>query len=386
MLSNTYSTKYFLYFWFILLTILTSCAPTGEILQQDHEQGTYQLYVPDSYSADSDMVVVVHGTPGENDNVTDRAERYINRWTGFADSTGAVIIAPAFDQDNYASDDGSGYGGYRGPYGRDVGADEFIHQILEEVDAVLAPTSEDRFYLYGFSAGGQFANRYLVRHPDRLLGAVVGAAGRFAFPNKEVSWHYGMGSILHQSEWHDGEPLEVDITPDPQGWVQATQLPVTVIVGDQDRAPQPCRPAHCEDLSRPDNIAKSPNYTTILSQSVPTGRYMVTDRVVLSDTEDADPFPATARCTIFNGNEIVDTYALRLGESESGNETVVLPLYGITTISDNPSQLSLMCRKGSNDTTQIRVGEIPKLTAISVGNDAFGENEKSTRVELGTNG
>lgn len=363
--------KYFLYLCFFLLTVLTSCAPKGEILQQDNEHGAYQLYVPDSYSSDSDVIVVVHGTPGATEDVTDRAEGYINRWTGFADTAGAVIIAPVFDQDNFASDGGSGYGGYRGLYGREVGADEFLHQILEEVDAGLAPTSEERFYLYGFSAGGQFTNRYLVRHPHRLLGAVVGAAGRYAFPDKEVSWHYGMGAVRHQSKWNDGEPLEVDVTPDPQGWVDATQLPVTVIVGEQDRDPQPCRPAHCEDLGRPGDIEQSPNYTTILNQLIPAGRYLVTANVVLSDTEDADPFPATARCTLFNGNEVVDSYALGMGEAGSGSETVVFPLNGITTATGGMTRLTLMCRKGSNDTTAISVRETPRLTAFEVGEDAF---------------
>ncbi|REL23979.1 hypothetical protein DYD21_20415 [Rhodohalobacter sp. SW132] len=371
MLSKRYAIEIFLFLGIIFLTIFSSCAPKGEILQQDHEHGTYHLYVPENYSPDSDVVVIVHGMPGSNENVAERAERYINRWTDFSDTTGAVIIAPVFDQENYASDGGSGFGGYRGLYGRNVGADEFVHQILEEVDTGLAPTSEDRFYLYGFSAGGQFTNRYLVRHPDRLLGVVVGAAGRYAFPDEETSWHYGMGSIQHQSEWHDGEPLEVDITPDPQGWVQATQLPVTVVVGEQDRPPQPCRQAHCEEFSRPNDIAQSPEYTTILNQSVPPGRYFVAANVVLSDTEDADPFPATARCTIFNGNEVVDSFALQMGESGSGAESVVFSLQGITTTTGGMTQLSLGCRKGSNDTTEISVRESPKLTAIEVGQDAF---------------
>lgn len=371
MLLDRYLQNTCLFFICICLTILGSCAPRGEILQQDHEHGTYHLYVPDNYSAESDVVVVVHGQPSATEDVTERAERYINRWTDFSDFTGAVIIAPVFDQENYASDGGSGYGGYRGLYGRNVGADKFLHQILEEVDTGLAPTSEDRFYLYGFSAGGQFANRYLVRHPDRLLGVVAGAAGRYAFPDEETSWHYGMGSIRHQSEWHDGEPLEVDVTPDPKGWVKATQLPVTVIVGDQDRPPQPCRQAHCEEFSRPDDITQSPGYTTILNQSVPPGRYFVTTNVVLYDTEDVDPFPATARCTIFNGKEAVDTFARRLGESGSGAGSAVFSLQGVTTTSGGMTQLSLRCRKGSNDTTEISVAESPKLTAIEVGQDAF---------------
>ncbi|WP_418286167.1 alpha/beta fold hydrolase [Halorubrum sp. DTA46] len=352
-------------------------AQQGVVLEQNHEHGTYQLYVPGSYSFDSAVVVVVHGTPGETEDVAALAETFINRWTGFADSTGAVIVAPAYDQDNYASDDGYAYGGYRGLYGREVGADEFLHLILEEVETLLAPTSEDRFYLYGHSAGGQFANRYLVRHPERLLGVVLSAPGRYAFPDEEAPWHYGMGSIEHESSWNDDEPLEVDVTPDPEGWVQATGLPVSVIIGDRDRDSQPCRRAHCERFSRPDDIAQSPEYTTVLNQSVPPGRYVVSGKVVLTDTEDADPFPATARCTLFSDGDVVDTYALQMGAAGSGTESIVFPLQGVTTTSSGMTQLSLRCRKGGNDTTRVRVRGNPKLTATQVGTDGFHEESSS---------
>lgn len=232
------------FFAIIALAALTSCATLGEVEEREHEYGTYHLYVPESYTAESNVVVVVHGTPDKDEDANEVARAFIDRWTDFAEKTESVIVAPVFDQENYASKGGA-YGGYRGLYGREVSADEFLHNILDQVN-LIAPTSEQRFYLYGFSAGGQFANRYVVRHPDRVLGVVVGAAGRYAFPEEEVEWHYGMESVNREIEWPNGEETQINIEPGPEGWVRAaSSLPITIVVGSEDEDPQPCRPAHC---------------------------------------------------------------------------------------------------------------------------------------------
>ena len=131
-----------------------------------------------------------------------------------------------------------------------------------------------------------------------------------------------------------------------------------------------------EGSNNPDDIAQSPDYTTVLQQSVPPGHYLVNAKVVFSDVEDADPFPATVRCTLFANGEVIDTYPLQLGEADSGTEHVVFPLLGVTN-DTSEIELSLKCRKGGNDTTQIRVRENPKLIATQVGTDAFHEEGSS---------
>lgn len=230
----------------LLVTLLVSCPTTGIIQEIDYEQGTYHLYVPDTYSPDTSRVmVVVHGTPGGGEDVVSLAESFIKRWVSFAEETQSVIVAPAFDRENFASDTGA-YGGYRNLHGREVGADEFLHSILNNV-MIRAPVTEDRFFLYGHSAGGQFAARYLVRHPQRLLGVVLSAPGRYPFPDPEAEWGYGMARSHRVIEWPDGEQQEIDVRPDPDGWDRATGIPVHVVIGDEDTSCQPCRPAHCED-------------------------------------------------------------------------------------------------------------------------------------------
>ena len=224
-----------------------SAALAASVQERHHEFGIYQLYIPDTFTADSNVVVVVHGSTGENEDVVALARTFTDRWLTFAENTGAVIVAPAFDQENYDSCDCGAYGGYRGLYGREAGADEFLHQILDEV-AQLAPTSERRFYLYGHSAGGQFAARYIVRHPERVLGIVLSAPGRYAFPDENASWHYGMKPLARTITWPDGEKQDINVTPDPDRWVQASNLPISIVIGDKDINPQLCQPAHCPDV------------------------------------------------------------------------------------------------------------------------------------------
>ncbi len=213
----------------------------GEIVRIDSRFGVYFQYIPNSVTPTSDLIVIVHGTPGGNKSALNSASVHIRRWVRLAEEKGAVLVAPAFDQRNFASKEG-GYGGYRGLYGREVDADEFVHLIVDSFDDILSPF-DGRFYLYGHSAGGQFANRYVVRHPDRIKAAVISAAGRYAYPNSAVEWHYGMGPIRRRIEWADtGTETNINIRPDPDGWIAAAQLPITVVVGDQDTEPQPQRP------------------------------------------------------------------------------------------------------------------------------------------------
>jgi pimeloyl-ACP methyl ester carboxylesterase len=235
-------------FWvyFCIALGFSSCATIGKVTHSEHEFGTYQLYVPQNHSTESKVVVVVHGTPNAGEDVTDVARTFIDRWVDFAEATGAVIIAPAFDQENFASHSGA-FGGYRGLYGRIVGADEFVHHILDQVVLITPVANANRFFLYGHSAGGQFVSRYVVRHPERVLGAVLSAPGRYAFPDETESWHFGMESLQREIYWEvAGETQQINITPDPEGWVEAAALPMMVIVGDQDLDQLSCIPAQCD--------------------------------------------------------------------------------------------------------------------------------------------
>lgn len=203
-----------------------------------HEHGAYVRYVPRAMTKEKPyrLLVLIHGSIAEGDSAIDAAQTYAKRWIDLAERKRLVILAPAFDQENFGGHAGPG-GGYRGLFGRKIGADEFLNAVVDATRATLQ-TLDDRFYLYGHSAGGQFVSRYIVMHPERVKSAVICAAGTFAFPDANTPWTNGMKPLKRRMRWGDNEPWrEIEIAPDPKGWLAATQIPITVIVGARDTAP-----------------------------------------------------------------------------------------------------------------------------------------------------
>ncbi|UCG32955.1 MAG: alpha/beta hydrolase [Phycisphaerales bacterium] len=205
----------------------------GTVVVKAVEHGRYVQYVPRDCSKGWRMAVLVHGMLGRDEDAVDVARRFIERWTSAADERNIILVAPAFDQENFGGRRGPG-GGYRGLFGREIGADAFVNEIVDQYRA-LSSEYDGRFYLYGHSAGGQFVSRYVVRHPQRVIAAVISAAGTYAFPNPEVAWTNGMKPLVRSMRWPGSdETKHILITPDPKGWVQAATLPITVVVGAED--------------------------------------------------------------------------------------------------------------------------------------------------------
>lgn len=219
----------------------------GEVHEIDHNFGTYHLYVPQSHTEASRVLFVVHGTPAPAQDVVELAATFIARWTDFAEEKSLVIVSLAFNRIDFGSHD-DGRGGYRGLFGRAVGADQFLHGVFEQVGSITPiRTDERRFFLYGHSAGGQFANRYVVRHPDRVLATALSAPGRYAFPDPDAVWPFGMKRLNGSIEWKlSGETYPIDVTPDPDGWAKAANAPITVMVGTEDTDELGCLPAQCD--------------------------------------------------------------------------------------------------------------------------------------------
>jgi acetyl esterase/lipase len=128
--------------------------------------------------------------------------------------------------------------GYRGLFGREIGADEWVLRLVKGHQQQLGSANE-QFYLYGHSAGGQFTARFLVTHPESVKKAVITAAATYPQPNTEVAWPFGMGELHKDIEWDEDTVRQVDIEPDKQKWLAATQVPLTVIVGLNDMAGLP---------------------------------------------------------------------------------------------------------------------------------------------------
>ena len=202
--------------------------------------GSYYQYLPEIISADElKVVVLVHGS---TNNACDTALTLINRWTDAADEKQLLLIAPVFDTENY---DQGPWGGYRGMFGRhgrgldarQTDADGFINNIADSYSLFFDGLFENKIYLYGHSAGGQFVSRYLAVHPNKINAALISAAGTYAFPSFDYTWTDGMSRLTDDFVWPGQDSSEsryFDFEPNPNNWLQIASLPVTVLVGELD--------------------------------------------------------------------------------------------------------------------------------------------------------
>jgi pimeloyl-ACP methyl ester carboxylesterase len=216
----------------------------GKVVAKKDRYGQYMQYLPPREARG--ILVIVHGMPTEEQskNVIGLAEKFLRRWVAFADEHQLIALAPAFDQENFGSVAGDFGGGYRGLFGRQIGADEFVNRIVVQYRPRVK-SWDGRFLLYGHSAGGQFVNHYCVVHPDRVRAAVISAAGGYAMPDPSVHWPHGMGPWTTSFRWDPAQaPQPIHVRPNPAGWRRAALLPLTVVVGTEDTEAQKPRAGH----------------------------------------------------------------------------------------------------------------------------------------------
>jgi len=201
----------------------------NQFMRKESPWGQYWQFIPNGTV--KDILVVVHGTVNQESDPTaiKVSLDFIYRWIDYAKANQLIVLSPAFDTDNYQLV----AGGYRGLYGRIFGADEFVINLVNQYKDVVQDF-DGRFYLYGHSAGGQFSNRFSVRHPHLLKGLILSAPGRYAFPDKLIGRPYGMGRYTSSQKWGDSPAKLVQVYPDPAGWLAAAQVPTVILVGSQD--------------------------------------------------------------------------------------------------------------------------------------------------------
>lgn len=193
------------------------------------------------------VLVLGHGYPWVDGSQSDHflagyAQAAVGRWTAFARTHHAIVVAPAFG--------GSEFGGYRALFGRKIDADEFVNAVVDQVAEERIHSFNGRFSLHGHSAGAQFAARYLVMHPERLEEVVLSAPSTYPFPDPALPWPDGMARVVRdrQSGSHaDGKAPDraagAAFIPRPEGWLAAaSEVSVSVLVGTQDIESRPPEP------------------------------------------------------------------------------------------------------------------------------------------------
>ncbi|HEX6852727.1 MAG TPA: hypothetical protein VF139_15125 [Candidatus Polarisedimenticolaceae bacterium] len=184
--------------------------PRGRILlralRSDPTQ-EYLIYVPASAAPGAPVLVAVHGI---SRNVLEHTVVF----SPLCEEQGAVLVAPVFTPDQHMDYQrlGRRHRGHR--------VDLLLHRFLAEAGS-LSGADVAQIHLFGFSAGAQFAHRYLMAHPDRVARAAVAAAGWYTFPDHSRKYPYGI---------RPGRSLEgVNFNPE-----RFLRVPVEVLIGHND--------------------------------------------------------------------------------------------------------------------------------------------------------
>lgn len=151
---------------------------------QCDQRFSYCLYIPTCVESNKEdswpLLVVVHGDARTAQSLRDA-------FADFAEANRCVVLAPLFpagiidpcDQHNYK----------RIKY-QDIRYDHILLSMVDEVSRRL-PIKKDRFFLFGYSGGGQFVHRFFYLHPNRLQAISVGAPGTVTLLDPEKDFWVG---------------------------------------------------------------------------------------------------------------------------------------------------------------------------------------------------
>ena len=182
---------------------------------QSDPRFSYCAYVPESYAEDGTdhyrLLVAVHGSRRE-------MVAYRDAFIALAERRRLIVLAPLFPAGILAVDDHSSYKMLR------VGAmhyDAVLFAMIAELQARYR-LYIDRFSLFGFSGGAQFAQRFFYLHPERLSALSIAAPGVVTLLDFERDHWVGVRDFAERF----GKPLDLNAM---------RRLPVQMVVGAEDK-------------------------------------------------------------------------------------------------------------------------------------------------------
>jgi len=127
----------------------------------------YVAHVPRAVGRSLETLVVIHGSDF-------RHEVMCRYFVALAEETGCVVLAPLFaPAGGAANPDPNGFKFLRSSH---ADYDRVLLDLVEVAGERLA-CARERFFLFGFSGGAQFAHRFLYVHPTRLNAVSIAAPG-----------------------------------------------------------------------------------------------------------------------------------------------------------------------------------------------------------------
>lgn len=179
---------------------------------------SFSLYVPKIHSFAAShpplpLLVIIHGTRRQT-------ETYLTKLKTFAETHKCIIMCPLFPAGIV---DPTDINNYKDLIYEGIRFDRVLLGMIDQVGSVWRAQTE-KFFLHGFSGGGQFAHRFFYLYPSRIAAVSIGAAGRITPPSThpEHTWPGGLADV------HDIFGVH------PPDLAQLAHIPVQMIVGGDD--------------------------------------------------------------------------------------------------------------------------------------------------------
>jgi pimeloyl-ACP methyl ester carboxylesterase len=173
----------------------------------------YTLYVPETILESGnnvELVVVMHGTGRQFAHYRDAFAEF-GRWNN------CIVLCPLFP----VSVRGDGNrDGFKQLIEGDIRYDRVLLDMVDEIGERYGKRF-DQFALFGFSGGGQFANRFAYLHPEKLWAVSIGAPGSVTLLDVNRDWWVGLRGFEQQF----GKAFNLDAL---------RRVPVHMVVGKAD--------------------------------------------------------------------------------------------------------------------------------------------------------
>lgn len=174
---------------------------------------TYRIFIPDGCELNSDtkVLVCIHG-------ISRQYKKQIRLLRADAIKNNTILIAPYFNALHHPS------------FQRhEVGVDEFrsdevLNNMITDVEQRFHFQIE-KFDLFGFSGGSQFAHRYAFRYPEKVSKLICCAAGWYTFPDLNLAFPYGLAQ-------NDETFILDNVENKLSGFLK---IPLTIAVGEHDK-------------------------------------------------------------------------------------------------------------------------------------------------------
>jgi len=242
----------------------------GEIIMSTTEGYNWWSYVPMTLGKSDNAYILLEMSHAQSEDyltLTNDARQNVVNWISYAELRKYIIVTAAVPR-NFSA-------GYY-PQGINVhslnsSTPEFYYRPDLKVNSIISElknnltdagyTPAEKILVAGFSAGGMWANRYTLLHPEKVLAAAMGQAGGWlAMPLSEYN-----GSLLN---WPMGLHNFHNLTGNYYNKTEILkEVPQFIYIGDLDTSSTYCNEGYpyCDNITiwgttDPERIENQYNY------------------------------------------------------------------------------------------------------------------------------